>query len=204
MVTMEKYVFERSERIGGHPALDFVNTVERWQGGRPGTEYLVDYAALARWHAVTGLLDTRALKLLDAGSPAARRKAWRQAVILRDSLYQLFATLASGRPAPQEELDRLQRVLLQTVRWRRLQADGRDVVSRWNFTGAPPVAILGPVAWSAGELLVRGPLDRIKACPPTDGCGWLFLDMSKNRSRSWCSMKSCGNAAKVRRFRARH
>ncbi|WP_189611642.1 CGNR zinc finger domain-containing protein [Saccharospirillum salsuginis] len=32
---------------------------------------------------------------------------------------------------------------------------------------------------------------------------WLFLDLSKNRSRDWCSMANCGNAAKVRRFRQR-
>jgi predicted RNA-binding Zn ribbon-like protein len=200
---MEQYGFERSAQIGGHPALDFVNTVERWESGRPGEEYLVDYAALARWHAVTGLLGARALRLLESGSPVAQRTAWRRAIALRDTLYRLFTALAAERPAPQQDLDHLQQVLAQTVPWRRMHAEGGRIVGGWNFKHAPPVAILGPVAWSTEELLMRGPLDRIKACPPTNGCGWLFLDLSKNRSRSWCSMKSCGNAAKVRRFRAR-
>ena len=37
-----------------------------------------------------------------------------------------------------------------------------------------------------------------------EGCSWLFLDMSKNRSRRWCDMKVCGNRAKARRFSARY
>lgn len=203
MVTMEGYGFERFERVGGHPALDFVNTVQRWDGGRPAGEYLVDYAALAKWHAVTGLLDARTLRQLETGSQAARRKAWQRATGLRDALYRLFAALAAGRPAAQKDLDELNRAVARTVSWRRMTAEGRNVVACWNFKGAPPTAILGPVAWSAAGLLERGPLDRIKACPPAHGCGWLFLDLSKNRSRTWCSMKTCGNVAKVRRFRAR-
>ena len=32
----------------------------------------------------------------------------------------------------------------------------------------------------------------------------LFLDQTKNCSRRWCEMKSCGNLMKVRRHRERH
>jgi predicted RNA-binding Zn ribbon-like protein len=32
-----------------------------------------------------------------------------------------------------------------------------------------------------------------------DQCGWLFMDDSKNGSRRWCSMQSCGNRAKAHR-----
>jgi predicted RNA-binding Zn ribbon-like protein len=42
-------------------------------------------------------------------------------------------------------------------------------------------------------------LGKVKKCADTD-CGWLFLDMSRNRSRRWCDMKSCGNRAKARRY----
>jgi len=40
---------------------------------------------------------------------------------------------------------------------------------------------------------------RICEATATDGCGWLFLDETRNRSRRWCSMKDCGNRAKARR-----
>jgi len=46
--------------------------------------------------------------------------------------------------------------------------------------------------------LLRNYLGRVREC---DGaaCTWLFLDQSRNRSRRWCSMESCGNRAKARR-----
>lgn len=43
---------------------------------------------------------------------------------------------------------------------------------------------------------------RVKACPGT-GCGWVFLDGSRNSSRRWCDMTSCGSRAKTATFRAR-
>ncbi|MCE7985865.1 MAG: hypothetical protein DYG89_32200 [Caldilinea sp. CFX5] len=43
----------------------------------------------------------------------------------------------------------------------------------------------------------------MKQCEDERGCGFLFIDTSKNRSRRWCSMESCGNRAKVQRHRRR-
>ena len=59
-------------------------------------------------------------------------------------------------------------------------------------------APLRPIVRSAAELLVSDQLDRVREC---DGarCTWLFLDQSRNRSRRWCSMETCGNRAKARR-----
>ena len=35
-------------------------------------------------------------------------------------------------------------------------------------------------------------------------CEWAFYDRSRNRQGAWCTMASCGNRLKNRRFRARH
>jgi predicted RNA-binding Zn ribbon-like protein len=59
---------------------------------------------------------------------------------------------------------------------------------------------LWPLAVAALDLLRSGPLDRLKAC---EGCPWLFLDTSRNRSRRWCSMDDCGSRSKTRSYRAR-
>ena len=61
---------------------------------------------------------------------------------------------------------------------------------------------LWPLALSAGDLLTSADRERVKECA-ADNCSWLFLDMSRNRSRRWCDMAVCGNRAKARRFRAR-
>ncbi|MEU8248609.1 CGNR zinc finger domain-containing protein [Nonomuraea sp. NPDC048916] len=44
--------------------------------------------------------------------------------------------------------------------------------------------------------------ERLKVCAE-HGCQWAFIDVSKNRSRSWCSMRLCGNRTKTRAYRAR-
>jgi predicted RNA-binding Zn ribbon-like protein len=46
-------------------------------------------------------------------------------------------------------------------------------------------------------LLVSDAMLRVKSCPT---CGWFFLDLSKNQSRRWCSMDTCGAVAKSRRY----
>lgn len=44
---------------------------------------------------------------------------------------------------------------------------------------------------------------RMKACGQP-GCRWAYYDSSRNTSRSWCDMTTCGNRAKARAFRDRH
>jgi predicted RNA-binding Zn ribbon-like protein len=59
------------------------------------------------------------------------------------------------------------------------------------------------VARSAVDLALTGPLDRLKVCASDGWCAALFLDVSKNRSRRWCTMVGCGNEVKFRRQAAR-
>ena len=51
-------------------------------------------------------------------------------------------------------------------------------------------------AHSALRLLADEETSRLKIC---GNCGWLFIDRSKNRSRTWCDMAVCGNRAKASR-----
>jgi predicted RNA-binding Zn ribbon-like protein len=69
---------------------------------------------------------------------------------------------------------------------------------------------VGGVRGAVGRILVEvydemvdGIWERMKACRAED-CRWAFLDTSKNKSRAWCSMESCGNRAKVNAYRQRH
>jgi predicted RNA-binding Zn ribbon-like protein len=59
--------------------------------------------------------------------------------------------------------------------------------------------VLWPVVLAAADLLTSGDRARIHECAGP-GCGWLFLDTSRNRRRRWCTMQGCGNRAKARRF----
>lgn len=43
---------------------------------------------------------------------------------------------------------------------------------------------------------------RLGVCPGS-GCGWMFIDESRNGRRRWCSMEICGNRAKAKRHYAK-
>lgn len=191
------------EIVGGHPAIDFVNTVHNWNADPP-PDYFDGFDDLVEWHRLVGLLDAGQARRFRAAPEREKERAFRAAVALRAELHEIFSALAHGRALPQSALDHLTEVLRRTVRWRRLaaDADGQRLRFEWKLGDAPAEGLLGIVAWQAAELLENGPLERVKECP-AERCGWLFVDSSKNRSRTWCSMKACGNAAKVRRFRRR-
>jgi|SRR5882724_1849980 len=190
--------------VGGHLALDFANTVGGVAVGQP-ENYLHDYEDLLEWCQQADLIGPISRKALSAGSSQAQAAAFRESETLNASLQQLFRAAAHHEVLPQAALDHLNSLVQKTAAWRRIAAcddEGRKISCGWDFKGAPPIAVLGPIVWRAVEFLEHGPLDRIKECG-ADDCGWMFLDTSKNRSRQWCSMQTCGNLSKVRRFRDR-
>jgi predicted RNA-binding Zn ribbon-like protein len=79
-----------------------------------------------------------------------------------------------------------------------------DAAFEWRFDDMTSSyeAMLRPIARSAADLLASPEVALVRTCSsPT--CQWFFLDTSKNHHRRWCSMQSCGNRAKVRRFYAK-
>jgi predicted RNA-binding Zn ribbon-like protein len=70
--------------------------------------------------------------------------------------------------------------------------------ARANDLGLPLCAIWA----SAAGVLDSDSQARVRRCAD-ESCGKLFIDESRNRSRRWCDMSSCGNRAKIRRFRQR-
>jgi len=181
----------------GVVALDFANA-----GGK-----LESYGDLLDWCQApeVDLIGPNSRRNLSAGSDKAKAAAVKEAHALSATLRLLFQAAARGEMLSQKALDHLNAIVRETAAWRRIAAcddGGRKVDCGWEFKGAPPAAILGPIVWRAVELLETGPVDRVKECA-SDDCRWLFLDTSKNRSRQWCSMETCGNVAKVRRFRER-
>nr|WP_272956018.1 CGNR zinc finger domain-containing protein [Actinopolymorpha rutila] len=82
---------------------------------------------------------------------------------------------------------------------------------RVTFAGTAPslapagtgvVGALAALVAAVASAQADGSWQRLKLCAAQD-CAWAFLDSSKNRSRHWCSMGSCGNRQKTRAYRAR-
>lgn len=87
----------------------------------------------------------------------------------------------------------------------RFGAGSAGVIRVELFGGVPTLVAgdpLGAVLAAAARLAVLGDWDRVKICP-ADDCRWAFFDHSRNRSRTWCSMRVCGNRTKARNWRER-
>jgi predicted RNA-binding Zn ribbon-like protein len=192
----------RIDLEGGHPALDFVNTVQAWVG-----EELTDYwrspAELIAWHQHRGLISPASADAFVRLAPSAAGRLLQRARETRRRLHDLFAGIAANGRADKKALLWLGDSLASVAKFRHLGSSGAGVAWTVRPEPAQPASLLAPPLFAAEELLTTADFERIRACPPPDGCGWLFLDASRNGRRVWCSMKTCGNAAKVRRFRER-
>jgi predicted RNA-binding Zn ribbon-like protein len=181
----------------GRVCLDFANTLSSTSG-----EHLDAYADLVAFAAESGLLTPEdAAWLRDEGErhrPTADRVLAR-ARRLRDAMYAIFSSIAAGKPPNEDHLALLNGELAATLQHARVEADPTSDGYRWTWSGRNLDAPLGGITRSAADVLTSPEdLRRVRECGGLD-CRWLFLDTSKNRSRQWCSMQSCGNRHKARR-----
>ena len=186
---------------GGHPALDFVNSVggPRGTDPDPNTDALGGYGDLLEWSRRVGLLDDAAGERLARRArrrPTDARRAFAAALELRSLVDRIFRALAEGDRPSERDLADLRDAASGALQRARLVPYHGGFRWSWREAGALE-APLWPLAHAAVELLTGGPLDRLRCC---DQCRWLFLDESRNRSRRWCSMKDCGTAVKKRRY----
>lgn len=184
------------ELYGGVACLDFANTMDGRAMPEP-EEHLHTHPDLVRWSGYAGLLDEAATRKLVGRAPSAAEQALQAALTLREAIFRVFAAAGRGRPAAAGDLAVMQSGYASAM----AAADLAPTAAGfgWQFHGEDPNRAWWPVAVSAVALLTTGPLERVKVCAADAGCMGLFLDTSKNRSRRWCSMESCGIEAKVQR-----
>jgi predicted RNA-binding Zn ribbon-like protein len=179
--------------LGGELCLDFVNTVEPRGADQP-QEFLATYSDLVAWSRHVGVLsDEEAERLLHEAEGEALH---RRAVALRETLYRVFLSIIEARPVEARDLEELNAALSPALSRLRIVPRGDGFAWDWRDGEGDLDRMLWPIVRSAAELLTTGPLDRLKQCA---GCGWLFLDASRSRTRRWCDMRVCGNRAKARR-----
>ncbi len=197
-----EYAFDFS---GGRLCLDFVNTT----GGTRETpkEHLHTYLDLVSWGRQARLLDEAAAQRL--GQLAKRRpdnaaQTLAGAVALREALFRIFCGAAECGPQRPQDMEIFNAALSRALAHVRVQATAKGCVDLWGNGEDDLDRMLWPVLRSAMDVLTsEHERTRVHKCEsPT--CDWLFLDTSRNHSRRWCDMKSCGNRAKARRYYDRH
>ncbi len=191
--------------LGERLCLNFANTVDPRHSDHP-REFLATYADLVAWaRRADALTQDEGDHLLHEATrrPADATAVFHQARALREAVYTVFSALARGASPAEATVAMLNDELSAALSHARVAPSGAAFVWAWEDNGPALDRMLWPVARSAADLLTSGCLGRVRECPGEDGCGWLFLDTSKNGSRRWCSMEGCGNRSKARRYHAR-
>ncbi len=207
MVTKPTFKF-----VAGALCLDFVNTV----GGRVDSDpkrhsryrilgdKVTVFEDLVQWGESAGVLNrVEAQKMIrrSASQPMEVQNAFYRAITLREAFYRVCKWRLQSVPPASFDMAALNSELANAQSHKRLTF--RDAGFAWSWDEPDSFdRILWSLMDSAAEFLASTAVASLRECPGA-GCGWLFIDKSRNGSRQWCEMRICGNRAKLRRFRER-
>ncbi|HXG40355.1 MAG TPA: CGNR zinc finger domain-containing protein [Candidatus Limnocylindrales bacterium] len=174
-------------------ALDFLNTLEHDDGVT--IEHLPTPEAAVAWLAGRGLLHPEAVPT-DAGEAALPRIRR-----VRSALREVYDAVVEERAPDARALATVNRALRAREILELVPGPGGLSLGH-RHVGDPVDDALARLIEPLVEELVSGRRDRLRICA-NEECRWVFLDESPAGRRRWCSMTSCGNRAKVARYRAR-
>jgi predicted RNA-binding Zn ribbon-like protein len=191
--------------VGGRLCLDFINTVDGRSADKVLGEKLISYSDLVEWSRHSGIVTAKeADRLIEASKrkPRAAKAVFDRAITLREALYRICKAIMSGRRPQPVDLETVNDEVVEARIHERLTHQANEF--KWELVDSDAAMdrMLWSVAHSAAELLTTADLSRLRECCG-EQCGWVFEDTSRNRSRQWCDMQTCGNLAKVRRYRTR-
>jgi predicted RNA-binding Zn ribbon-like protein len=180
----EEMAFEWHDHhfINDVACLDFANTVVYRPFPEKREDRLRSLADLTAWIAAAKL-----------GSRS--RTSLKEAIALREAIDSLFRGIASTNdcrpPVWTDFIDHYRHVI--GVRSLQRTSEGLGM-----STQQPPA--FAEIAHSALTLSLSPLLARVKVC---SGCGWLFIDRTRNAKKKWCISSMCGSRDKARRYYAR-
>ena len=168
--------------LGGHPAIDLVNTEVMREGVM--TDLLASEDALADWLRAAGLLSIRA---------RGTRSALLAAREMRSAMRRIATDVSSGESPKRGDLAVIERELRRVKGSLALHRHGR----RLSFGFEPAAADVRFIIASAlAAFLAELEGERLRACGGAR-CILFFYDTSKSGTRRWCTMAGCGNRAKA-------
>lgn len=189
----------------GDLSLDFANTRD-WHKSQNPVENLKSFTDLITWGEKAGLISLdEAQRLIgeDMADPAKFSAAYENAIQLREAIYRVFSQVHADLPIPEDDLTILNSAVRQANAHKLLCGKNNNCSWEWSPGIDGVDRLIWSVALAAADLLTSPTLPRVRVCEDDRGCGYLFIDQTKNHSRRWCSMESCGNRAKARRHYSR-
>ena len=186
---------------GGNLCLDFANTSASWKEQGTQIERLHSYSDLLAFSLQAGLLtpgQAREIATFANAHPSQTRRIFQRALELREAIYRIVSAIIAHRVPPHRSLEIINSAYSEAIARSRLVRTDDHFQRAWTNHSESLERVLWPIATAANDLLTSRMIAHLRECPSED-CSWLFLDHSRNQSRRWCDMKTCGNRAKARR-----
>jgi predicted RNA-binding Zn ribbon-like protein len=193
------------ERGNGEPLCIVLANTRAWRGSDAPQERLPgvdDLLALAQREGLVAAPVLDALATRAARQPGEAAAELAAVLTLREVIHRLFADRANGTAAAVADHRHLAQAWHEACAATRVTLhDGRLVaVASQGFD----LAVLRWQAAASAVALLASPLaSRVRVCEDDRGCGRLFVDLTRNRSRRYCRSSECGNRARQAAFRAR-
>lgn len=190
----------------GHIALDFANTAD-WHASQQPEELLNSYIDLVNWCHDFDILNKRLSDDLlreAAKHPHKAAAALDKGRHLRDAIYRIFAAVSAQSQPDKADLDHLKLSYAEAATAAKIKPEQHGFTLTWIHEPPAFEQMLCPVSFAALDLLLSADLAKVGQCADDRGCGLLFIDTSRNHSRSWCRMETCGNRAKAQRHYRRN
>ncbi|MER7221486.1 MULTISPECIES: CGNR zinc finger domain-containing protein [Streptomyces] len=190
--------------VGGHPVLDFANTVAWRTDPRRRVARVEGVEAWIRWAGRVGLFTAGEATTLprpegvggnERDDPSRASCDLTGLETFRSALWEVLDALTDRGPLPAGPWETLRRSFV-TARQEAVLPP--ELPLRWQVRVNGFEDLVHALALQAGELLAGPLVQRIRRCEGP-GCGWFFLDRSRSGTRRWCSSGDCGNRDRARR-----
>ena len=192
------------EYIGGDISTDFTNTKSGRIDGA-GHEHVQTYADVVEFTRQAGLLKPAEARRLIADAqrhPERATQIHRRAIALREATFRAFERIIQGKDPARDDVELISAEAADALGHLEMVKTSEGLALDWPSSDdvARP---LWPIARAVSAVLTS-PDDRslLRECSD-DTCAWLFIDRTKNHSRRWCDVNTCGSRNRVREFRKR-
>jgi predicted RNA-binding Zn ribbon-like protein len=178
--------------VGGAVCLDFVNTTGARASHEP-RERLRSIRDVRIWARRAGISRSRRT----GGGLSAERpeQALERLYAVRETLYRIFRESLEKRRPRADDIRQLDQWSREDRLRRELVFASDGLTLRLIPGSSESDRLVSAVVESAIRLLQSNRIASLKRCAE---CDWLFLDETKNQSRTWCK-NTCGDRVRARR-----
>lgn len=144
-------------------------------------------------------IDAKLIKEFENLSKETEDKYYFELIEYRDLIKNSFFEYVKDKTSFENLVEKTNTIFLNAKVHPKLQIEDTNYTLEYDIKEKNCNKLLATIAIEVMNLLNSKDAKYIKRCN-NHTCSLLFVDTSKNHSRRWCSMETCGNRKKASRF----